>query len=377
MTFGSGSVSSVISSDEVQVGGAKALMEDGLLLMVDRRELAISGAFEGILGLGPVQRDVPNPASAQVGMHMAPGSYGYKPKLFLEEAGVDRFSMCFNDAGQSGALRLNVPMFPHPIPAIGSFHWGLGLYGISVGGSQYNSAEAFFCQSHKMQRGQQTPCAAIPDSGTTLMMGPAAQVEGLFDKLCYNWERCRTARTTGNMQHLSGSHAFQMLLYRCGTWMTKEKGVHEIPSVFLTVGSPGKTQMLEITAWSYIVETMQAEYRHAVKHLFGVTPVIVDVPTGKTTKVCIPSFGVQEYNTMMNGPVWILGTPVFYQYRVGYSLNGPTMAFTKQKCGACNETASFLSSRAELNPEQAAWVRPMRSMSSRPRVPHFDTSLPL
>ena len=53
MTFGSGSVTSVIASDVVSVGGQKAKLQNGLLLMVDRRELRIDGIFEGILGLGP------------------------------------------------------------------------------------------------------------------------------------------------------------------------------------------------------------------------------------------------------------------------------------------------------------------------------------
>merc|ERR1719359_1534405 len=205
--------------------------------------------------------------------------------------------MCFNDAAKPGVLRLNVPEFQHPLPSIGTFHWALGLYGVSVGSE---NAEATFCDKSTLKHGQKTPCGAIPDSGTTLMMGPKDQVSKLFGSLCNNWERCRTARK-GEMKNMSASHAFQALLYHCGSWMTNETGIDEVPSMFLTVGSESKQQKLEITPWAYIVETMASQYNESVKYLLGVLPVIVQVPTGKTSKVCIPSVGTHQYNTQSNG----------------------------------------------------------------------------
>jgi len=180
------------------------------------------------------------------------------------------------------------------------------------------------------------------------------------------------------MKKLSDSDAFQTLLHGCGSWLTKEKGINEIPSVFLTVGSGDNTQTIELTAWSFIIETMQADYKRQVKHLFGVIPVIVEKPTGTQSKVCSPSFGVQDYNTKAHGPVWIIGTPLFYQYTVGFGMKPPTVAFSKGKCGSCNETTtSLLSSGAQVQAEQGGRARPMRTMSSTPRVTPLDTSLPL
>jgi len=250
------------------------------------------------------------------------------------------------------------------------------MFGMSVGSSK---AEYLFCKGEGMNKSQVTPCGAIPDSGTTLMMGPADQVNMLFDHLCKNWQRCRDARE-GEMKNLTGSHAFQTLLYQCGSWLQGDDGINELPSVFLTLGAPGHLQMLELTPWSYIVETMQAQYKQSVKHLFGVIPVIVGQPTGKQQKVCVPSFGVQEYNTAANGPVWIMGTPLFYQFHVGFDLSGPAVDFKQDKCGLCNETtASLLSSDQQLHPGHVRRhpARKLRFVRGPPRVRKFYTSAPL
>lgn len=376
MTFGSGTVASILATDVVQVGQVKANMKDGLLLMVDRRELRIAGKFEGILGLGPLSKNEDDPQTPSRAWRPKSRAHAFKNKLFLEEAGVDRFSICFNDEGHPGALRLNVPQFTNPLPAIGSFHWGLGLYGLSVG---KESAPAMLCDPSSMKQGQSTPCGAIPDSGTTLMMGPKEHIVKLFDSLCDSWERCQKATSSGGELHnMSKSHAFQTLLYHCGTWITDERGIDELPSIFLTVGTPEKHQKIELTAWAYITETMQEQYEYAVKHLWGVIPVTVKRPTGKLEKVCVPSFGVQEYNTVQNGPVWLFGTPLFYEFTVGYDLSGPSVSFSKQKCGMCNETqSSFLSNRRQLRQHHTQRTRRMRHVSSPPRTPYMDTSLPL
>jgi len=179
---------------------------------------------------------------------------------------------------------------------------------------------------------------------------------------------------------MSASHAFQSLLYNCSTWKTNETGINEVPSVFFNVGGPGNQQTLEITPWAYIIETMQHEYKKQVKYLLGIIPVTVAVPTNKMRKVCVPSFGVQEYNTKVNGPVWILGSPLFYQYNVGYDLSGPSLSFMNETCGSCNETRpSFLSSQKQLHSIRPGptMARPMRTMSTPPRVPFVDTSVPL
>jgi hypothetical protein len=318
MTFGSGTVTCVVAGDTVQVGDVKANMKDGLLLLVDRRALAISGQFEGILGLGPKKSDAEQgaadkspkkkpdlPLAQRSTSIKPPKGVAYAPKLFLEQANVDRFSICFNDKDKPGSLRLNVPEFKNPLPSIGTFHWGLAMHGMSVGSgaahASSSSGTALFCQESEMNQtnGQKTPCGAIPDSGTTLMMGPKAQVEKLFEGICDGWDRCKEARQ-GIYKNQTKSHAFQLLLANCSSWLDKEKGVNELPSVFVKLGAKDNLQDVEITPWAYVMETMQEKVMHVTGKLAGVLPVVLDLPTGKKEKVCVPSFGVQEYNTAVN-----------------------------------------------------------------------------
>lgn len=389
MTFGSGTVMTIIASDVVKVAGKTTKMDEGLLLMVDRRMLQIQGKFQGILGLGPPEiknKSVTLFTESKKNKSEENANKGnYAPKLFLQQAGVERYSLCFNDGGTPGAMRLNVPKFEKPLPTIGNFHWGLGLHGISVGSE---TTDAFVCNPDEMKEGQTTPCGVIPDSGTTLLMGPEDHITKMFGALCDDWDRCKKAHSTGHLNNVSKSHAFQKLLYDCDDWKTKDSGIGEVPSVFLNVGEKGNQQKLELTSWSYIVETTQEQYKHHTRYLFGIIPIEVPVPTGKFKKVCVPSFGVQHYNTKQNGPVWILGHPLFYQYTVGYSLGAHSeashakgqmeMSFTKQKCGLCNATkASLLSSHDEVVPSSHKRARPMRTLHDPPLVPQRDLSLPL
>merc|ERR1719456_164579 len=75
--------------------------------------------------------------------------HNYAPRLFLQKAGVERYTLCFNDAGKPGAMRVNVPEFRQPLPTVGQFHWGLGLHGISVGDE---NAAPFACHDKKLKK---------------------------------------------------------------------------------------------------------------------------------------------------------------------------------------------------------------------------------
>jgi hypothetical protein len=217
-------------------------------------------------------------------------------------------------------------------------------------------------------------------------MGPDEHIKKIFEELCDNWDRCKKARE-GDMKNVSKSDAFQKVLYNCEEWKSDENGgINEVPSIFLDMGGDGDKQKLELTAWSYIVETKEELYKHHTKYLFGIIPVDVPEPTGKFKKVCVPSMGTTTYNTTENGLVWIMGHPLFYQFNIGYSLEDKapnadhkgSMAFMKEKCGSCDQGTSLLSSQDLLQPADAhKRVRPTRSMDVPPRVSIIDTSIPL
>jgi hypothetical protein len=181
MEFGSGSIQSAISSDFVRVGSVQTTMDKGLLLMVSRH-LDISGPFEGILGLGQLQAEYypPQRNGANADLEHVSG--------FLHQANVDRFSICFNDGTSPGVLRLGTEKQALALPSVGTLHWGLKLAGMSVGSS---SAPSLFCSDSDSRE-----CGAIPDSGTTVMLGPEEHVREVFSGLCESWPRCQTAAAT-------------------------------------------------------------------------------------------------------------------------------------------------------------------------------------
>merc|ERR1711974_444928 len=102
------------------------------------------------------------------------------PRGFLEQAGIGEFSMCFNP-GSDGVLRMGEPQAQDPLTNIGQEHWGLDFRGVTVGGVVNENVS--FCRTDQMQAGQQTPCGAIPDSGTTTFMAPPEHVSQIMDEI--------------------------------------------------------------------------------------------------------------------------------------------------------------------------------------------------
>jgi len=337
--------------------------------------------------------------------HNAPATH-LSPKGFLQSAGVRRFSMCFND-GSPGVLRLGTPQAGQALGAVGESHWGVGLEGVSVGETKV-PALAQFCSADNMTGNQTTPCAAIPDSGTTVMMGPKTHINSLLTAICDGWERCTQNYTALVAAAAAAGEAakaeyninpfelevpdkvtvLKFLLNDCNTWMSETHGIDELPTIHFHVsGSSNEKQHLSLPAWAYVLESMQEDAHYVYKHLEGVgdIPVGKEATNGTKRKVCSPAFGVMDMTTVKNGPVWILGTPLFYQFTVGYDLHTtpPSMSFTSTEdvpCGSCSNTTALLSrgsQRSLASGSAAGRARQLRRISGPLRLPSIDTSLPL
>jgi hypothetical protein len=317
------------------------------------------------------------------------------PKGLLEQAGIDRFSMCFNN-GASGVLNLGTPNMTDSLGSVGKFHWGLDFRGITIGNS---TAPLAFCSSDNMTHGQETPCGAIPDSGTTVIMAPMDQLSSLLDSICDGWDRCaknytalvkatESAKKAAAADYgfdpfeiapVAKSSVLQLLLLDCGSWMDEGVGLNELPPLkFHVTGSGGNNKTLAMPGWAYILESTRVDAAANKKFQGGLEEDIAllerDNHTGASSKVCSPAFGAMDYNTQKNGPVWILGTPFFYEFHVGYDLSAspPAISFTSTEetpCVSCSGGASLLSVSSKSN-------RP-RWTPGQWRLPNLDTDLPL
>lgn len=376
MSFGSGDIQAVVASDVVRVGGAKSRMHDGVLLMVDK-QLDFGGPFEGILGLGipAASRSLLQSSHSEEHEHSAmrrlDTGEAFAPPEFLPSAGISRFSMCFNDGGASGVLRLGTPRVTLPLASVGRLHWGLGMSSVSVGDAKIR---VDICNEADMREGQETPCGAIPDSGTTSIMAPESHLKTLFESICDAWPRCSEEAERSPMPKVN---AFTQVLRDCDSWMSSSKGLSELPSIHFEVtgGESGQKQTLELGAWAYVLETVEEDYALAARHLVGVVPGQPQ-PKQAGMRVCSPAFGVMEMPTQLNGDVWILGTPFFYAFNVNYDLDSLSVAFEDEPCGACDSQAKLFSGgRTETRTDVS--MRGPRPMRGPWRVPNIDVTQPM
>eukprot|EP00927_Polykrikos_kofoidii_P038818 TRINITY_DN3325_c0_g2_i1.p1 TRINITY_DN3325_c0_g2~~TRINITY_DN3325_c0_g2_i1.p1 ORF type:complete len:554 (+),score=76.87 TRINITY_DN3325_c0_g2_i1:83-1744(+) len=429
LSFGSGTINAIVASDVVRVGEISAMAENALLLMYTHR-LNFKGQFEGILGLGIPQKTsfaasrtsaaesnrskisnnkiiqqiinelgkVITRASGRhvdsVGLHTVPPTHkvsrndtSVEPASFLELANISRFSMCFNEK-TDGVLRLGTPVLKTPLSSVGVLHWGLDFRGIRIG----NSTEPVVCSIDDMPPTQDTPCGIIPDSGTTQILGPPKQVNSVLDAICDGWDRCRSNFTAFEKAREAAARAaaavygydpFRIrdssaskrdvlveLLSDCESWLTEGEGLRELPSVNFVVAGKGteKAQTVELTGWSYVMQMSLTESKRSKMEEVEGRPI--------PRLICMHAFGPIEYNTPKNGPAWILGTPLFYTYRVDYETSPPSMSFTNlndEPCGSCGKTASFVS---DTRGTHASFKQYPRKVWGEMRSPAIDVSQP-
>jgi hypothetical protein len=230
-------------------------------------------------------------------------------------------------------------------------------------------------------------------------MAPKVHLIALYESICDSWHRCKSNYTAMekaargarkaaekafnfdpfHIRLASKAEVFQKLILDCRHWLTSSEGLDELPSLnFHIAGAHGTKQTLELDGWSYIIETQEQEYSYVYKNVPGLGQMPIGKNfTGSTKKVCSPAFSPMEYKTSLNGAVWILGTPIFYQYQVGYDLESkpPAMSFTKSHCGSCGQQASLVSESEQVSTQRKA--REPRQVLGPLRVPAFDFSQPL
>jgi len=182
---------------------------------------------------------------------------------------------------------------------------------------------------------------------------------------------------------LEPHEALPAVLLRCEDWLGANTSVgsnagamlnKELPSLhFKLADDVGKPATVVLDPVDYIMETMSSEMMFVAEHLMGIFPRdLLEHATVQEKKVCVPAFGEMDYNTKVNGPVWILGTPIFYKYQVGYNMSStpPGISFIEESCGTCQ--ASLVSHGSAAGVENTA--RAMHQLHGPLRVSNIDKS---
>jgi len=336
LTFGSGTIQTVFTTDTARVGDVQAVMKDSLLLMLDDSELDIHGSFEGILGLGIPGSTLADETVALTQQPSSGRTSNFEPKSFLESAGVKSFSVCFDDSESTGVLRLDPPTTSTPsIESVSQYHWMVNLASVLAGDFTIKGVQS---------------AGLIPDSGTTFIMAPIRHLHAMYASLCDSWSRC-SARTTSLTSVALKAALFEEVLWDCESWLnTTEEGILELPELhFEVTSSTGKSQVVTLTPWSYVYATVEEG----------------DPPRN----LCRPAFGALDFESGEKGvDVFILGTPLFYQYSVQYDLHSkpPSVSFNSVS-GRCSCAADA----SLIGRSGSGRAHRLRSLQGKPRVPHL------
>jgi len=226
-----------------------------------------------------------------------------------------------------GSLRFNTGQLSDAIPSVGHHHWALKLAEMSVGGQAINLLDN---DNGTQGSSTQLTGAVIPDSGTTLMMGPRSGVKALFTAICDKWDACKNASNPDEHKY----RTFQRVLEDCG-----DSKLQSLPSMTFKLGEGSNTKDITLSGEDYVMVTKQDKIEEVTKLLDGITTKAKN-PPGQAENICVPAFGLMDEMAADPGQenLWILGTPLFAKYTVTYSLqagsDSGTIGFSNH-CSQC------------------------------------------
>jgi len=248
VTFGQGKVSTRTVNAAVKLGALTTRAQSLLLLEEVHLSHYCDSSYDGVMGLGFRRRARDDDGELSL----------------LSSMRVANFSMCFGrfdaDPGRL-ILGSGIPgMRYDDVPVVGQRHWAVQLTGAGFGSSSVCSAPPY--------------CAAIVDSGTSLLAGPKALVYSMIDGLQ------------------------QQLQEDCSN-------VDQLPDLKFTVGPPEASVTLSLSPEFYVLRTTDA------------TPS--DDAAGKRSEKCSLMFMDLDMQDHNYGPVWILGAPFMRAYSTRFS----------------------------------------------------------
>lgn len=133
----------------------------------------------------------------------------------------------------------------------------------------------------------------------------------------------------------------QLLLEHCEQWIEKVDNNKEMPALsFYVSGANGNKQEVKISPYNYVLSKRMDVEVPSIRNVFGFK---LNTKHLERKKICTMAFTPTDYSTITDGQIWIMGTPLFYEYTAHYDRGGGSedqvaMAFTRQdqeECGQC------------------------------------------
>jgi len=297
-TFGSGPVLSKKALETVHVGTSSSPLVATSMPFWQVMDHDIDvwdkySKFSGIIGLG---HSATTPAMES---DDSDRTYG-KDESLLEAVGVTAFSICLErSAGTPAGWLIMGPTaesarydakFRH-VPVVGDIHWAVLMTHLGAGGQESHDA----CNPS---------CAAIVDSGTSLIAAPTSALQALAPILSKIDPECKNLDTLPDITFNLGQESFTL---------------------------PPAIYVIKVTGY---VEERQEVW----DAMFG-------PPKLKAVTQCVPAF--MEINMMAkeHGPVWILGMPFLRFYYTVFQRDPKSLhiAYATAECNPSGDPAAIYS----------------------------------
>jgi len=295
--FGSGPCVSMMGYDEVCVGKMCSPQQSFWEITAHQIPVLDQAKFAAIVGIGP-----------QFG-------FGNKEKTLLMSYGIDEFSVCLQkENGADGFLTWGPIASPETkkahfrtAPSVGEFHWTATMNQVFFGDDAKKVTP--ICPTG-------TKCAAIIDSGTSLIAAPYAHLVALSSMIPPIHEDC--------------------------------SNLHELPT--LHFGLNGEDYTLPPSAYVMRIKGGVLEAKNVWDILFF-------KPKISKIDMCMPAFMTMDFEDE-HGPMWIMGMPFFRYYHSSFNRETKEMYFATAgpKCEpkpfvtAANQT-SLLDTRSKDHPD--------------------------
>jgi hypothetical protein len=273
--------------DSVSVGDLSAPKQAFWEIIDHRISVLDSAKFAAIVGIGPNF------------------AYGNTDKTLLMSYGVTEFSVCLQkETGSEGYLtwgQTDTSLAAEDYATadvIGKHHWVTKLENVTFLGSGGENAS--------IPCGGGESCAAIVDSGTSLIAAPGIALEQLSQQIPPIAENC--------------------------------SNLHELPTLRFVVGG----NLLELPPQAYVMRVTGATVETD-----DIWDLLFFKPKVRKVNMCMPAF-MQIDMVSEHGPVWILGMPFFRYYHTTFDRENKVMRFASAGPGCqprayrSNQTESFL-----------------------------------